>query len=868
MGKKEERLDIVLYAGCFISVCVIILSILKYISAAPFGGFTLANQDAYIQYLDLFGWLKDILEGKSNIAYTFSKSLGGTGIAVFSYYLASPLNLLVYFFEKSQLNSFFDIIVMLKLALASVTCSVWLNIRFEKMLDRKWIYLLALGYALCQYNLIQSSNIMWLDGVILLPLMLLGIYRGIWKKNWWYLSVFCGISLIVNWYTGAINCLFVVMWAFVEMFLFIEETHKKGIKLWIKKIGAGIVSMVTGLLISMILFYPTVKKLQSGKGGFDTSLLNSKIMGNVLSVLPGFSIGANSNYMNAGAYVSLFCGSFAVVCCIGMFVCKAVRKKQKAILGIALAVSILIFYWQPCIFLFSMLREVSSYWYRYSYVGIIGIIFCAAFYCRYHNRESMREKGYFLIGTVLFSVMMILINKKYQWQKEAYVVISAIIILVIVVLMIFHQKIKNKAGTCIIWLALVGVVAGELCANGTLLLKEYEYSDNYRVKNYNNSQQAMIDDIECIDSSNYRITQLRNRLIYENHLTGTYNEALAFGYKSLAGYTSAFDMKQSIMLEKLGYRFNGNTYNIVNTSILSADALLGVKYVLTDRSLNGLKKTSNYPSFDGKQVYENVYSLPFAFKCANIDINPEYKNNPFLYQNELFSELLGENIQLYSAVKYDMSQNENEVVYTLDIPDKSCVLYGNLIWYTDFDGVLNVNNSYDTAYARWASPSVFDIPVQDGEKEAKVVLTAQQEIAIGDTQFYALDLDTFKYVTDKLKSQSAEMLKLNDTKVQIEVDAQEGEVLFTSIPMDDGWNITLNGKSVTPKLFSESLIMLSLEEGKNVIDMRYHIPGFSMGIIASIAGGIMLMVEIIVEKSQSMMNDLLKSRHIKKLRKF
>lgn len=182
--------------------------------------------------------------------------------------------------------------------------------------------------------------------------------------------------------------------------------------------------------------------------------------------------------------------------------------------------------------------------------------------------------------------------------------------------------------------------------------------------------------------------------------------------------------------------------------------------------------------------------------------------------------------------------------------------------------MLNVNNSYDTAYARWASPSVFDIPVQDGEKEAKVVLTAQQEIAIGDTQFYALDLDTFKYVTDKLKSQSAEMLKLNDTKVQIEVDAQEGEVLFTSIPMDDGWNITLNGKSVTPKLFSESLIMLSLEEGKNVIDMRYHIPGFSMGIIASIAGGIMLMVEIIVEKSQSMMNDLLKSRHIKKLRKF
>lgn len=66
--------------------------------------------------------------------------------------------------------------------------------------------------------------------------------------------------------------------------------------------------------------------------------------------------------------------------------------------------------------------------------------------------------------------------------------------------------------------------------------------------------------------------------------------------------------------------------------------------------------------------------------------------------------------------------------------------------------------------------------------------------------------------------------------------------------MDDGWNITLNGKSVTPKLFSESLIMLSLEEGKNVIDMRYHIPGFSMGIIASMAGALLLLIEIMVEK--------------------
>ena len=63
-----------------------------------------------------------------------------------------------------------------------------------------------MGYGLCQYGLAQSSNVMWLDGVILLPLILLGIYRLIWKKNLWHLSLCVGISISLNWYTGGINC--------------------------------------------------------------------------------------------------------------------------------------------------------------------------------------------------------------------------------------------------------------------------------------------------------------------------------------------------------------------------------------------------------------------------------------------------------------------------------------------------------------------------------------------------------------------------------------------------------------------------------------------------------------------------------------
>ena len=69
---------------------------------APFGIKTLASHDAYIQYLELFAHFKDVLEGQASLASSFAKGIGGEGIGVYSYYLASPWSLLVTFFSKSS----------------------------------------------------------------------------------------------------------------------------------------------------------------------------------------------------------------------------------------------------------------------------------------------------------------------------------------------------------------------------------------------------------------------------------------------------------------------------------------------------------------------------------------------------------------------------------------------------------------------------------------------------------------------------------------------------------------------------------------------------------------------------------------------
>lgn len=108
------------------------------------------------------------------MSYSLSKSLGDNAIGLTAYYLSSPFNLLLYFTDNIPL--FVSIATVLKLASASLTVSVFLSYRFCDM-KYIWNLLLSVSYGLMGYNLCQASNIMWLDGVIWLPILMLSIWK-------------------------------------------------------------------------------------------------------------------------------------------------------------------------------------------------------------------------------------------------------------------------------------------------------------------------------------------------------------------------------------------------------------------------------------------------------------------------------------------------------------------------------------------------------------------------------------------------------------------------------------------------------------------------------------------------------------------
>ena len=869
MMEKEQRKQLViqmLTAG-IITFCLLwlLFYIKKYV---PFGVHSLASKDADFQYLDFLAYLKDVFDGKNNIDYSFSKSIGGACIGVFSYYLSSPFNLLLLLFDKSQLVLFVHVIITLKLACAAATFAFYLNRRFEEWNDgsvkkQALIIFLAVSYAVSQYGIAQACNIMWLDGFYMLPLIMLGVYRVVNGGRPVMLSVSVALAVLFNWYMGGINCVFACFWflfefAYLRLYSGDTKAEKTVIKDFAGKLGRFIYSMLAGVLISGVLFLPTIGAMRySVRGSLDFgSLLDMSFIGDVSSVIDGYSLGAQSQKGS----VSLYCGCLALIGFIGIFIGKKHNVKQKILAFVTLVVMLLMFYWNPLCMAFSLFKEVGSYWYRYSHVGIFCILFFAAEF--FLSEDLNAVKWRVIIASVIFSAAMLCVNYLHGVQDNKLVWLTDALIVGVAVLIALISRLSKNVGAGRVFGIIFTVI---LCA---VLTVETGYSvmlqmDNIHIDNgesfveYETAMEGLINDLKEYDSDTYRISQTRSRATrslekkknnngkdtddnfkYKNNVRANYDESFGYGYWAIGSYVSTADSTVLNFLVDTGYRSEGDNLNVVNMPVLGTDSLLGVRYIVSDYALEGMNKVEDIAD------NENPYSLPMAFVYDSGKYTAaKYNGNPFEYQNELYSELLGRKVEIYKPLKYEtVVSKAKKRVYKMEIPEGNYIAYGNIPWNSLFNAKLNVNGIYRTGYARWLSPSVFNIPVNEDRDYYKVVLHSKQKLDLDDgaEQFYVLDLDLLKSIAEELEKNTPDVMDIENGSAEFVVNAKEGQSLFTSIPYCDGWTVKVNGQKVQPDKVVDSLYSISLVEGENVVEMKFHVKYAGAGIACSIIGIAML----------------------------
>ncbi|MBR3767838.1 MAG: YfhO family protein [Clostridia bacterium] len=240
---KEDRLSCLwFYCLAFLVPFVIILVAAFARKIAPFGENTLMAIDAWGQYFPMLREMKRAFRS-FDTSYSFTGALGFDLTAQSAYYTNSPLWYLLFLLPGELTPSQVDMMVFIRFALAGLTFSYYLSSHYGKRSYPMIVF--SLGYAFSGYTLAFINQFMWMDAVVFLPLVLLGIEKVYHGKGGVLLytgSLF--LTIYSNFYIAYAVCLFAVLWFFMLSF-----SEWKGIREWfLSAFRFGICSLVAGLL--------------------------------------------------------------------------------------------------------------------------------------------------------------------------------------------------------------------------------------------------------------------------------------------------------------------------------------------------------------------------------------------------------------------------------------------------------------------------------------------------------------------------------------------------------------------------------------------------------------------------------------------
>ncbi len=826
-NKKVE--EMILWGCCFFSPIILYSITLFLCSIYPLGSISNLTRDLHIQYVDLLSYLWNVLHGKARIVYTFSKSLGGSAIGIFAYYLSSPINLLLYLFEKQDIQLFVYFAIAIKLGLCGLFQAIFLRYRIPE-LKKTYVFLLSMCYAISFYNMHQMDNLMWLDGVYMLPIVMLGVWRVIENKKNILLIIAVCCSICFNWYTAYMVCLFAGIYFIYELLL--KEMHTKE---KLRSIVIFIGNMLLGIMLSFAFFLPVIYSLKQGKGTIESGIFNIKFNGDITQLMRGFVTGNDIGDSN----LSLFCGTIVLIFVIYYFVTIFIERKwKKALISSVLLVFMLSsVLFKPFENIWNGFRVAESYFCRFSFLQTwILIYFAACGLGGYKDRKKIvLSSGIFLLA--LFQYL----NFEERFPNQRGYCIT--LISIVVILMVFglkHALGKNKYLKVIALSCLTLITLSELLTGGIAVGKELYWDNADRYINYVKNQENQLSNIYD-DSLFYRIEQTFNREENQTKCTAYFNENLAYDYRGFSQYTSTYNEKLRKLGEQFGYGING-VITMYDEPILPSDSLLGIKYVMSNQEFGGLL-LQNDNRLNDKNVYKNPYALPLGFKVAStcneyIEIN----NNNFEFQNAIFSYITGKRIRLFEPIKYNVVEKQGGVDYILETDSNNDLVYG----YADIDiqdVELYIDDVYRCNYQRWLSYRVFNV----GKISEQHTISFKHKDLNNEEQinpvFYKLDMEKFEKVISDIKKETLELSYIKDGVIKGRILTDKAGYILLTVPNERGWKAYINEKRVEIETGCNALIMLPVESGNNVIELKYQLPYMKLGIALSILA-VMLCVYI------------------------
>lgn len=791
---------ICLYA--FLIPFLIMLGIFILRNIYPFGDGSFMHSDMYHQYVPFLNEFTSKLREGDSLFYSWNVGIGSNFLALYVYYMASPFNWLMLLVPQQFLIEFMSYMVVFKIGLCGFTFAWYLTRHFQTR--RFAVLFFSTFYAMSGFLAAYNWNVMWIDCIVLAPLILLGLEALVREGKCRLYCIALALSILTNYYISIMICIFLVLY-FLVLWIDAPEKGRALFRFALYSLLAGGMAAVL-LLPELAALYFT----EFSDFNFPSKL---KFYFSFYDMVARHCMDVQVE-TGLDHWPNIYCGS-AVFFLIPLYLMnrripareKITRLLLCAFLLLSFATNMLTFIWHGMNYPDSLPSRQS-----FLYIFLILTLCFEAL----HRMEGVCVKDLLLsLGCALAFLMLgeKIVTDDAFWSGSFY--LTGIFLLLYA---LFYYLYQNRTGykklLCALTLILVIVEsATNMMATSVSTTSRSKYLENH------DAYQALVARTRANDPDFYR---------FEKFSRVTKNDGTMLGYPTASLFSSTANANVENRYDRLGMS-ESKVFYCFDGATPFTSALLNVRYLFS--------KTPNedpalYELIDQEgeiYLYRCRYTLPAGFvleeswDLESLSLFSAYEN-PLEMQNAMVQSL-GVDGLLFDPLT--VTENGNTVSFQAQ---KS----GHYYAYTNQAKVSSVSLT-SASRSKTFKKLNYDYIMDLGYHEAG------EQITLSCDSVNNFQLSAF-YLEESVLSQALSVIgsrpftvdSFSSTRLSGHIAMEEAGTLVLPVAYEPGWKVTVDGREVTPSLFDECMIQVELEAGEHTVSLSFVPAGLIPGAVISL----------------------------------
>lgn len=816
------------YLISFIIPVVAMILIFIFRGIFPFGKETFLRTDMYHQYAPFFSEFQYKLHHGGSLLYSWDVGLGINFSALFAYYLASPLNWLLILCPKGLILEFMTYMIVVKIGLAGVAMCWYLRRRFpEQTLGCSFI---AILYALSGYISAYSWNLMWLDCIILFPLIMLGLERLVRGENAMLYVIALGLSILSNYYISIMTCIFMVIYFIcLNVLEGVGDARVVGLRV----LRFGLYSLIAGGLAAVTLL-PEIYALQmTASSDFNfpqTATQYFTIIDMFARQMPFVETEQGLDH-----WPNIYAGALVFLLLPLYFMNRKIELREKIVNGVLLVFFYLSFSVNILNFIWHGFHYPNSLPCRQSFIYIF-LILVLCYEAWLHRAASSAKEVNASFG---MAIAFLLVAQKVVTDDAIHFSVFYLSGLFVLLYYCFLYTERTRTKRAHHWTVLAMLVIVSVEATLNMAVTSVTTTSRTAYVSDNKDVEKLVQAVRAEDDSFYRFEKITRK---------TKDDGAWMNFPSVSLFSSTAYAHCSDFFKRMGMESSTNAYSITGSTPLM-NMLMSVKYGIysEEPQAPGEMGLSYIASSGVTSIYQTEFALPLGYMLSDAALEAwdTHAGTPALAQNSLcealdcapvMSSVLGEFYD--SDYSFTADQAGEYYAYVNNASVKQVVAnYG----YTE-----KSFNNVDRGYL-----------LELGYLEAgdTVTLHSKTEGQSVSADVYRFDYNALRELQDVLQDESLELTSWKDTKLSGTITTEQGGVMMTSIPYDPGWKVYMDGVETDITKVKDTFVGVELTPGTHTIELRFMPQGLVLGGLITALSLVMLLVIWLLTRRFGLLSD-------------